>query len=239
MHQWAYDEMAACVNKYMRKGQKYTVVDYGSFSSRRRTAMTHRTLLEDFDCDIVGVDIRAGNNVDVVMPKPYRVPMKSNSADVVISGQVFEHIPYFWASMLEIARLLRTDGYLFMTVPSRGHVHTSVDCWRYYPDGLRAMAAFSGLTLREARTDFPPRLREFKPGMERGGGRHHYAGIDVENRYWGDTVGVFQKPSDYPSMRIAAVRKPLLWWANSCADAALPPRARPGRNRKQAGRSKK
>lgn len=229
MHPSAYNEMAQCVNTYMRKGQKYTVVDYGSFSSQKRMKLTHRSLLEDYDCDIVGVDIRAGRNVDVVMPKPYRVPMKSNSVDVVIAGQVFEHIPFFWASMFEIARLLKADGYLFMTVPSRGHVHTSVDCWRYYPDGLRAMAAFSGLTLREVRTDFPPRLRDSNPDIKAGGGQHDYSGIDVESRYWGDTVGVFQKPRQYPSLRMAAVRKPLLWWANRCADAALPPRAKAGK----------
>jgi hypothetical protein len=28
----------------------------------------------------------------------------SDSADVVISGQAFEHIQYFWITMLEIAR---------------------------------------------------------------------------------------------------------------------------------------
>ncbi len=230
MHPSAYDEMAGCVRKYLRTGQKYTVVDFGSFSSKRRSTMTHRALLEPYDCDIVGVDIRSGGNVDVVMPKPYRLPLKSNSVDVVVSGQVFEHIPFFWASMLEIARVLKPEGYVFMTVPSRGHVHTAVDCWRYYPDGLRALAAFSGLTLREARTDFPPRVRDVDPDAPpgRGGGRHHYPSIDMEHRYWGDTVGVFQKPRDYPALRMAAVRKPLLWWANSVADKALPRRARAG-----------
>src|SRR5688500_14735732 len=109
--------MARCVKKYMRKGRRYTVVDYGSFSSRERMTMTHRALLEDYDCDIVGVDVRPGPNVDVVMPQPYRVPLKSNSVDIVVSGQVFEHIPFFWASMLEIARVLKTGGYMFMTVP--------------------------------------------------------------------------------------------------------------------------
>lgn len=228
MHESAYNEMALCVEKYLRKGRRYTIVDFGSFSSKERSGMTHRDLLEGHDCDIVGVDIRPGINVDVVMPQPYRLPMRSSSVDVVMSGQVFEHIPYFWASMLELARVLKPEGYLFMTVPSRGHVHTAVDCWRYYPDGMRAMAAFAGLTVLEARTDFPPRLRDVDPDTARGrgGARHHYEGIDVQDRYWGDTVGVFQKPRQYPSVRMSLVRKPLLWWANRSAEQALPPRAR-------------
>lgn len=211
----------------MPKDRHYRVVDFGSYSSRERSAMTHRALLADHDCEIVGVDIRAGRNVDVVMTEPYRLPMKSNSVDVVMSGQVFEHIPFFWASMLEIARVLKPHGVMMMTVPSRGHVHTSVDCWRYYPDGLRAMAAFSGLVLREARTDWPPRERDIDPDVpRRQQGRHHYKGIDTENRYWGDTVGVFEKPAKYPSLRLSLIRRPLLWWANRTAADALPPRAR-------------
>jgi SAM-dependent methyltransferase len=205
--------MARCVERYMPKGRTYQVVDFGSRVSQRREMVTHAQLLEEHECEIVGVDVRAGRNVDVVMTQPYRIPLKSNSADVVFAGQAFEHIPFFWASILEIARVLRRNGYLFLTVPSRGHVHAKQDCWRYYPDGLRAMAAFARLRLCEAHTDFPPTTN---------GRRHDYAGIDAENQYWGDTVGVFQKPESYPSLRIAPVRAGLLWWANRVGAAPLP-----------------
>lgn len=207
MHPSAYEEMARCIAKYVPTDGKITVVDFGSRSSARRMSMTHRQLLADYDCDVIGVDIVEGNNVDIVMKKPYRLPMKSNSADVVLSGQVFEHIPFFWASLLEIARVLKPEGHFLMTVPSRGHVHTGVDCWRYYPDGVRAMAAFAGLEVREVHTDFPP-------GRQ---GRHRYKLIDEADHYWGDTVGVFQKPRGYASRRVSLMRGPLLWWANQAA----------------------
>jgi SAM-dependent methyltransferase len=196
--------MGRLVEKYLRKDQPYRVVDFGSRPSRRQV-MTHRDLFAGYECVITGVDVRPGRNVDLVMKKPYRVPLKSGSADVVISGQVFEHVPFFWASLLEITRIIKPNGYFFLTVPSRGHVHTSVDCWRYYPDGLRAMAAFSGLKLCEAHTDFPPIT---------GKRLHDYRKIDVVNRYWGDTVGVFQKPSQYPSLQMSLVREVVVWWAN-------------------------
>lgn len=205
--------MAHCVEQYMPKGTRYRVVDFGSRVSPRSQGVTHAQLLAEHDCEIVGVDVRAGRNVDVVMEQPYRIPLKSNSADVVITGQTFEHIPFFWASILEIARVLRPNGYLFLTVPSRGHVHAKQDCWRYYPDGLAAMAAFAGLRLCEAHTDFPPTGE---------GRRHDYASIDAENRYWGDTVGVFRKPESYPTLAIAPVRGVLRWWANRVARRPLP-----------------
>jgi SAM-dependent methyltransferase len=229
VHPSAYAEMARCVETYMPKGRRSVVVDFGSYTSVQRQGMTHRQLLADHDCEIVGVDIRPGLNVDRVMEKPYRLPMRTSSVDVVLSGQVFEHIPFFWASMLEIARVLKTGGHFFMTAPSRGHQHTPVDCWRYYPDGVRAMAAFSGLEVVEVRTDFPPKVGDVPPGSVPPGvrpGHHDFAAIDMEHRYWGDTVAVFRKPESYPARRLALVRPPLLWWANRTADAALPPRAR-------------
>jgi SAM-dependent methyltransferase len=196
--------MALCIERYMPKDGKYRVVDVGSGTSPGQTA-THRELLHEHDCEYTGVDIRSAPNVDVVMEKPYRLPLRTRSADVVIAGQVLEHVPFFWASLLEIARVLRPNGYLFLTVPSRGHVHGKDDCWRFYPDALRAMAAFARLELVEAHTDFPP---------VKGRRRHDYARIDEENYYWGDTVGVFRKPGRYPSLRIWPVRLMVRWWAN-------------------------
>jgi hypothetical protein len=99
--------MSKCVKEYMPKNRKYRVVDFGSFSSNEPQTMTHRNLLADHDCELIGVDIREGGNVDLVMKKPYQLPLKANSVDVVMSGQVFEHIPFFWASTLEIARVLK------------------------------------------------------------------------------------------------------------------------------------
>jgi SAM-dependent methyltransferase len=203
--------MAACVERYMRKDRHYRVVDFGSRVSRG-PKMTHRELLREHDCDITGVDIRGGRNVDVVMRRPYRIPLRANSADVAFAGQVFEHVPFPWASMLELARVLKPGGLLFVTVPSRGHVHAHYDCWRIYPDGLRALAAFARLDTLEARTDFPPIT---------GRKKHDYARIDADEHYWGDSVGVYRKPERYPSRRMWPVRQVVVAWANRSARRPL------------------
>lgn len=207
MHQSAYDHMALCVKLYMPDDRHYRVIDLGSRLSPGQKR-THRRLLANHDTEYYGLDVQPGRNVDFVMKQPYRLPVPSNSTDVVISGQVFEHIPFFWASMLEIARILRPEGYAFITAPSRGHRHSTYDCWRYYPDGYRAMAAYAGLELKEVHTDFPPR----------NGRRHDYARIDTDRSYWGDSVGVFQKPVRYPRARAAMVRVVTRWWANHVRD---------------------
>ncbi|CAO0832557.1 hypothetical protein SMICM17S_08679 [Streptomyces microflavus] len=73
----------------------YRVVDLGTRISGKQTR-THRALLAKHPIDYFGVDVQDGPNVDAVMKKPYRIPARSNSADVVLSGQAFEHIPFFW-----------------------------------------------------------------------------------------------------------------------------------------------
>ncbi len=220
MHQSAYDHMALCVETYMPTDRRYRVVDLGSRLSPGQR-LTHRGLLADRDIDYFGMDVQTGNNVDCVMRRPYRIPVASNSADVLISGQVFEHIPFVWASMLEIARVLKPQGYAFITAPSRGHQHSTYDCWRYYPDAFRALAAYSCLSLKETYTDFPPT----------NGGRHDPAGIDNSKSYWGDSVGVFQKPAKYPRARMIVVRNVTVWWANRIRDLERTPKpkALPGR----------
>jgi SAM-dependent methyltransferase len=210
MHASAHAQMGLSIQRYMDKGRRYRVLDFGSGTSPGQR-LTHRNLLSEYDCDYTGVDVREGNNIDRVMEKPYRIPAKGGSFDIVLSGQVFEHVPFFWASLLEIARVMRPGAYFFMTVPSRGHVHSTYDCWRVYPDGMRAMAAWSRLNLREAFTDFPPSI----PGRRK---KHDFGAIDADNYYWGDSVGVFQKPARYPSLRAAVLRSAVLLWANRIGD---------------------
>ncbi|MGW8376791.1 methyltransferase domain-containing protein [Streptomyces sp. ODS28] len=225
MHKSASDHMQLCVRHYMPLGVRHRVVDLGSRISENQKR-THRDLLTGHDVEYVGVDVRDGENVDAVMPRPYTVPVKSRSADVVLSGQAFEHIPFFWASMLEIARVLRPGGYAFITAPSRGHVHDAQDCWRYYPDGFRAMAAYTALELCETYTDFPP-LK---------GIRHDYASIDARHAYWGDSVGVFRKPAGREPLTLRLVRAVTVRWANRVGGVQDVPLPEPHRDRGGCGR---
>lgn len=204
MHPSALAGMRASIEEFMPKNRSYDVVDFGSFLARE--GPNHRDLLADHDCRILGVDLVEGRNVDLVMDKPYRIPLPSNSADVILTGQVFEHIPFFFTSMIELRRVLKPGGYLLMTVPSRGHQHNVYDCWRFYPDAMRAMAAFSMLKLEKATTDFPPKDDRRRLDYSRS------------RSYWGDTVGVFRKPPRSPRVRLAVVGAVLRWWSNAHAD---------------------
>jgi SAM-dependent methyltransferase len=163
---------------------------------------THRALLTAIDHEYLGVDIKPGANVNVVMKKPYRIPLKTNSVDVAISGQVFEHIAFPWVSFYELSRVVKPGGYIFLTAPSRGHVHDVWDCWRYFPDSMRALAAITRMELREVHSDLSPTPRR----------RIDYTSLNPWT-YWGDTVGVFRKPAK-PSRLVRVHGEVNVWWAN-------------------------
>lgn len=204
MHQSALDHMRYCADTFIDENKRVQIVDFGSRAVVGQK-LTHRVIFDGRNCDIIGVDLEAGKNVDLVMKKPYSIPLRSSSADIVISGQVFEHIPFFWVSFLELARLVKPGGYIFLTAPSRGHVHNNpYDCWRFYPDGYKSLAKFSGLELRYVHTDFPP---------QQANRRYDYAAVPA-NKYWGDSVGVFQKTGNRNTIRLAVIRALLKWWAN-------------------------
>jgi SAM-dependent methyltransferase len=221
MHLSALTCMDDCIQRYMTKDREYNVLDFGSWVNRGQSS-THRLLLKGYNTHITGVDIESGRNVDIQMTKPYKIPVKSASQDIVMSGQVFEHIPFMWASMLEIARVLKPGGLFFITVPSRGHRHYTYDLWRFYPDSMRAFAVFAELELVEVHTDWPPRTERI---------RHDYAAIETRFHYWGDTTAVFRKPKWRLSLWRVIHREVVLRHANQLADlqgAPLPKRHRIG-----------
>jgi len=119
-----------------------------------------------------------GKNVDLVLHDPYRWrAIKAGSAYVIISGQTFEHTEFFWLTIREIARALKVGGLLCLIAPSAGDEHRyPVDCWRVYPDGLRALARYGGLEVLEAWTQWEDRPK-----------------YDNESNKWHDSVLVARK----------------------------------------------
>ena len=124
------------------KDQRYDVLDVGSCDVNG----TYRSLFEDHN--YVGMDVAAGKNVDIVVKDHYNWrEIADASFDVVISGQCLEHVEFPWLTVKEAARVLRPGGTFLLIVPSAGPVHRyPVDCYRYYPDGLRALAKWAELT---------------------------------------------------------------------------------------------
>ena len=100
------------------------------------------------------LDFRGDPLLTYTLDEPYRFPIADCTYDVVISGQVAEHVPMLWQWMEEVARVCRTSGTVITIAPVTWPYHEAPqDCWRIYPEGLRALYEHAGLTTVFARWD--------------------------------------------------------------------------------------
>ncbi|MEX1301999.1 MAG: methyltransferase domain-containing protein [Desulfotignum sp.] len=171
MHQTSYNKMNDFVQQYLNKKMPLSILDLGS----QNVNGSYRPLFEHPGWTYLGVDLEPGPNVDLILADPYDwKDIGSHTMDVVISGQAFEHIKYFWVTMLEISRVLKTGGLCCIIAPSAGYEHRyPVDCWRFYADGFTALAEYA----------FLDPLKAYTQKQDNG----------VEGELWKDTVLVAEK----------------------------------------------
>lgn len=156
MHQSSLDKMLAFRNEYLKEkeNERLAIVDLGSCDVNG--SGSYKQFFDSKNWNYIGVDVSPGKNVDIVLKNPYLwEEIRSNFVDVLISGQAFEHIEYFWITMLEISRVMKPGGICCIIAPSSGPEHRyPVDCWRFYPDGFRALARFAGLEVISVKTQW-------------------------------------------------------------------------------------
>lgn len=131
----------------------------------------------------VGIDFVEGRGVDIVLDDPYRLPFDDNSLDIIVSSSCFEHSQFFWVIFLEMLRVLKPGGLLYINVPSNGSFHQyPVDCWRFYPDAGKALEAWA------EREGYQSKLLESFVGerspdsFESGGAWNDFVAIFVKDR---------------------------------------------------------
>jgi SAM-dependent methyltransferase len=110
------------------------VLDVGSLNVNG----TLKPLIEKRGWWYTGLDIVAGENVDVVASEPFDYPLADNAFDVVMSGSTMEHVTAIWRWLPELVRVLRPGGLLAIHTHWQFPEHRHpVDCWRVMPDGMR------------------------------------------------------------------------------------------------------
>jgi len=140
--------MGKFFHEYLKPGNK--VLDVGS--RQYGGGVSYRSLLPQ-DAGAVsyeGLDVTSGKNVDIVGWDKCR----ENHYDIVISGQTFEHARTFWKLFEDMVRATRPGGHVCVIAPSAGPIHKyPVDCWRFLPDGMEALANYAGVELLKSYLD--------------------------------------------------------------------------------------
>lgn len=99
-----------------------------------------------------------GPNVDIVLQHPYDwSSLETDSFDVIVSGQAFEHTEFFWITFAEMTRVLKKGGLLCVIAPNGFAEHRyPVDCYRFFSDGMIALARYVNLEPLHAHTNCAP-----------------------------------------------------------------------------------
>lgn len=153
MHKSSYYQMHIFKNKYLNPDDELKILDIGSFDKLGN--YNYGVVLNEDKWTYHGLDMKSGNNIDIVVENPYEwKEIESESYDLIVTGQAFEHIEFFWLTLEEIKRVLKPGGLFFLIVPSAGPVHKNpYDCYRFNENAMKAIAKYINFTVLEYGTN--------------------------------------------------------------------------------------
>jgi SAM-dependent methyltransferase len=135
MHDTAYKIGGIFLRTYAKSGDH--ILDIGSMDVNGSLRA-----LAPPDCRYVGIDLEAGPGVDIVVGRISQLPFAPASFDAIVTSSCFEHDAMFWQTFVEMCRVLKPAGYIYINAPSKGYMHSyPIDAWRFFPD--------AGIALRD------------------------------------------------------------------------------------------
>jgi SAM-dependent methyltransferase len=166
---------------------------------------TYQSLVSDNSLQWETLDLRPDKALTYVAPSEYSFPIPDGTFDLVLSGQVIEHVRKPWRWIREVSRVCRAGGHVITINPVSWPYHEApVDCWRAFPEGMRALYEDAGLEVvlsqweclevSSLRPRLPGRSREWQPFALRSAFTVlGMLGFPVECAF--DTITVGRKPT--------------------------------------------
>ena len=180
MHDSAYEHGRLFFELYRSNGLG-TVVDLGS-QDVNGSLRDHCPTAAKY----IGLDLVAAKGVDVVVGPGEALPIATDSIDAAVTTSAFEHDICFWETFLELIRIVRPGGLIYINAPSNHAFHRyALDCWRFYPDagaalmqwakrrgaGVELIESFIAPPMNEKWADFVAVFRKLGGGELVRGGR--------------------------------------------------------------------
>lgn len=113
-----------------------------------KSPSTFQEILQDASLTWDTLDIGSRNDIPLTYKTEddYTFPIPDGGYDIVISANVIEHVRKIWRWMPEVARVTRPGGHVITIAPVSWEYHEApVDCWRIYPEGMKALCEDAGL----------------------------------------------------------------------------------------------
>lgn len=139
MHDHSMELMAGFRDKYLLGMKGCTILDIGAMRVIRQKH-SYRELFE-LNYIYTGMDVAPGLNVDIVGFENI-----TEVYDVVISGQVIEHVNHPWDWLKNLKQYFRK--YICIIAPNAIKEHRyPIDTYRYLPDGMRDLFNYADIVV--------------------------------------------------------------------------------------------
>jgi len=115
---------------------------------------TYRKIVNDNKIEWETLDMYVSEKLTYSSTSEYQFPIPSDTFDIILSGQVIEHVRKIWLWIKEVARVCRPGGLVVTVNPVSWQFHEfPVDCWRIYPEGMKALYEDAGLVMKMSHFD--------------------------------------------------------------------------------------
>ena len=100
------------------------------------------------------IDICESPKLTYSTADPYKFPIADQAYDVVFAANVLEHVPAIWRWIAELVRVCKIGGRVITINPVNWAYHAyPVDCWRAYPEGMKALYQDAGLDVEMSKAE--------------------------------------------------------------------------------------
>src|SRR5918998_1346463 len=115
---------------YFRSGMRVLEIGPDTFPSTYQLIVDDRSIIWDT------LDLYKRPQLTFSALSEYSFPIPENRYDIVLSGQVFEHVRRVWVWMRELVRVCKVGGVVITINPVSWPYHEApIDCWRAFPEG--------------------------------------------------------------------------------------------------------
>lgn len=88
------------------------------------------------------------SNLTYLQKDEYSFPIENDCYDIVVSGQVIEHVREIWKWLKEVKRVCKPGGLIIVINPVSWPYHEApFDCWRIFPEGMKALCSYNNLSI--------------------------------------------------------------------------------------------
>jgi SAM-dependent methyltransferase len=156
-------------------GKDLDIIDIGGRALKLGQDRSYAKLLVNNAKNYWIPDINSGGDVTHIMKGPYLLPYENNSIDLVLSGQVLEHVDNPFKLVEECKRVLKPGCFMIHIAPSeKGRWHDNPDNWRFGRDAWKAITKDVG-------------------GLKITGDWIDQSSLEQRSRQWADHVMVGKK----------------------------------------------